>query len=47
MNYRKIEWRESDQKVFVADYKKIKNTINRNPLVTSESGIKKMLEWLS
>lgn len=47
MNYRQIEWRESDQKVFVADNKKIKSYINWYPLVTSETGIKKMLEWLA
>ncbi|MDA3882767.1 MAG: GDP-mannose 4,6-dehydratase [Bacteroidales bacterium] len=46
MNFRQIEWRESDQKVFVADNSKIKNTINWKPLVQTEIGIRKMLEWL-
>jgi CDP-paratose 2-epimerase len=47
MNYRKIEWRESDQKIFVADNHKIINTTNWEPLVQTETGIKRMLEWLT
>jgi len=47
MNYRQIEWRESDQKIFVADNHKIIKTTNWKPLVQTENGIKKMIEWLS
>jgi len=47
MNYRKIEWRESDQKVFVANNTQITKTTDWKPLVKTEIGIKKMLEWLS
>lgn len=44
--YRQIEWRESDQMIFVADNHKIINTTDWNPLVKTEIGIKKMIEWL-
>jgi CDP-paratose 2-epimerase len=47
MNYRQIDWRESDQKIFVADNHKIINATNWKPLVQTETGIKKMVEWLS
>ena len=47
MNFRKIEWRESDQKIFVADNKKITSTTSWKPLIQTEAGIKSMLEWLS
>lgn len=47
MNYSQIAWRESDQKLFVADNHKIIKTTNWKPLVQTETGIEKMLEWLS
>ena len=47
MNYRQIEWRESDQRIFVADNKKITSTASWKPLIQTEAGIKSMLEWLS
>lgn len=47
MNYRQIEWRESDQKIFVADNHKIIKRTNWKPLVQTATGINKMLEWLS
>lgn len=47
MNYRQIEWRESDQRIFVADNKKITSTTSWKPLIQTEAGIKNMLEWLS
>ncbi len=47
MNYRKIDWRESDQKIFVADNHKIVRSTNWKPLVQTEVGIKKMVEWIS
>lgn len=45
MKYNKINWRESDQKVFVADNTKIISYTNWEPKVTSEEGIRRMLEW--
>ena len=46
MTYRQLPWRESDQKVFVADIEKAKRVIGWEPKVSSEEGISKMLEWL-
>lgn len=46
MNYRKIDWRESDQKVFVADITKAKETIGWEPSVSKEDGIRSMVDWL-
>ena len=47
LKYKQLPWRESDQKVFVADITKIKETINWNPKISKEQGIKKMLQWVS
>jgi CDP-paratose 2-epimerase len=46
MNYRKIAWRESDQKVFVADIAKAKSLIGWEPVVSKEDGIRLMVDWL-
>lgn len=46
MKYRKLDWRESDQKVFIADISKAKKIINWEPKVSKEVGINNMLEWL-
>ena len=43
MQYKQLEWRESDQKVFVADITKAKNIIKWQPKVNKEEGIAKML----
>jgi len=47
MNYTKLSWRISDQKVFVADNTKITNFTGWEPHVTTKEGIKKMIDWLS
>jgi len=47
MNYTKLPWRISDQKVFVADNTKITNLTEWGPQVTTKEGIKKMIDWLS
>ena len=46
MTFRQLPWRESDQKVFVADISKAKNIIGWTPAVTAEDGIGRMLDWL-
>ncbi|MFG6391996.1 MAG: GDP-mannose 4,6-dehydratase [Candidatus Amulumruptor sp.] len=46
MDYKKIAWRESDQKVFVADITKARQLIGWSPRVTKEEGIQSMLGWL-
>ncbi|MBP3253205.1 MAG: GDP-mannose 4,6-dehydratase [Bacteroidales bacterium] len=46
MQYNEIEWRESDQKVFVADISKARKVIGWQPEVKKYDGIKLMLDWL-
>jgi CDP-paratose 2-epimerase len=46
LKYTKISKRESDQKVFVADYSKVNNLINWQPKISKEEGVRKMLEWI-
>lgn len=46
MNFREIPWRESDQKVFVADIQKAKEIIGWLPEVSKEKGIRSMIQWL-
>lgn len=46
MNYRNIDWRESDQKVFVADISKARELMGWQPKVSKEHGIRLMLDWL-
>lgn len=47
MHYRKIAWRESDQKVFVADNTRIYETTRWKPQIKKEAGIQKMIEAFS
>lgn len=44
--YTKIPWRQSDQKVFVANIGQAINLIGWEPQVDKSSGIKLMLDWL-
>lgn len=46
MSYTEIGWRESDQKVFVADITKARDILQWEPCVSAEEGIKSMLIWL-
>ena len=46
MEYKQLPWRESDQKVFVADIKKAQEIIGWKPAINSKDGIQKMVEWL-
>ena len=46
MKYININWRESDQKVFIANLNKVSNIINWKPIVMKNKGIKLMLDWL-
>ena len=45
LNYRKINQRISDQKVFIADINKITSKINWKPTISKYEGIKKMILW--
>lgn len=46
LEYAKLPWRQSDQKVFVADIKKISDRIGWQPKVSGKEGIREMAEWL-
>ena len=43
----KNKWRESDQKFFVSDNKKIYKFTKWKPKIDYETGIKKMIEWVN
>jgi CDP-paratose 2-epimerase len=47
MTYTVLPWRQSDQKVFVADIEKAKNDFKWAPRLSKEEGINKMIEWVS
>lgn len=46
MQYTKLPPRQSDQKVFVADIKKIKERIGWTPKVSAKEGVASMIEWV-
>lgn len=45
MRYKKLPWRCSDQKVFIADITKISKLCKWAPKVSKLEGIRKMLDW--
>lgn len=47
LSYTKLAPRQSDQKVFIADTRKIKEHISWEPAVTAKEGIQAMLGWIS
>ena len=47
MKYRKIDWRVSDQKVFVADIRDAQKKLKWKPEISSHEGIKQMLNYIS
>lgn len=46
LTYTKIPWRQSDQKVFVADVRKVKALLDWEPKVDKSNGLKTMLNWV-
>jgi CDP-paratose 2-epimerase len=46
LTYTKIPWRQSDQKVFVADVRKVKALLDWEPTVDKNNGVKTMLNWV-
>ncbi|RMG35405.1 MAG: NAD-dependent epimerase/dehydratase family protein [Methanobacteriota archaeon] len=46
LTYEKLEWRHSDQKVFVADISKAQGKLGWNPQIDYVKGIKQMVEWI-
>ncbi|MBR1783331.1 MAG: GDP-mannose 4,6-dehydratase [Bacteroidales bacterium] len=47
MCYEQLPWRESDQKVFVADIEKANRLIGWKPRISAYEGISEMLQWLA
>jgi CDP-paratose 2-epimerase len=45
MDYRPTPWRQSDQKVFIADIQKAQKMIQWQPIIDKNTGIEKMLKW--
>lgn len=39
------KWRAGDQKVYISDTSKVKNKLGWSPLVTTDGGIKKLINW--
>jgi CDP-paratose 2-epimerase len=46
MNYEKTDWRQSDQKIFIANYQKAKMMTGWEPAVDKYSGIRNVLQWI-
>jgi len=46
IKYKQLPWRESDQKVFIADNSKVISTIGWVPLISKEKGVQMMTNWL-
>lgn len=46
MSYTNLPWRQSDQKVFVADISKAIETFGWTPKISKEAGIDKMIAWV-
>jgi len=46
LKWKYIDWRESDQKYFVADITEVGKLIDWTPKVTKEEGILRMLDWV-
>jgi CDP-paratose 2-epimerase len=46
LNYTQLAWRQSDQKVFVADIAKYSKATGWAPKVDKYTGVKKMLNWV-
>jgi len=47
MTYKEIEWRESDQKVFIANINKAKEILNWQPKIDKFTGVKSMVDWIT
>ena len=46
LRYRRIDWREGDQKIFVADSSKAIRTLGWKPTVPKRDGIERIYQWV-
>ncbi|EGW22956.1 GDP-mannose 4,6-dehydratase [Methylobacter tundripaludum] len=47
LDYTNLPVRESDQRVFVADFAKAKQLLNWQPVISAQEGVARMVEWVS
>ena len=47
LNYRKLPWRHSDQKFFVADIRKTERLLGWRPQIEKRDGIRRTIEWVN
>lgn len=47
LNYQYSDWRPGDQKIYVSDITKLKNTIGWEPKIRVEEGLEKLQNWVS
>ena len=47
LNYQYSDWRPGDQKIYVSDITKLKNTIGWTPKIGVEEGLEKLQKWVS
>lgn len=45
MRFDRLQWRQADQKVFVADYRKAFQDFGWSPIVSTEEGLVNMVQW--
>jgi CDP-paratose 2-epimerase len=46
LNIQKTDWRQSDQRVFVANTAKAEKYFGWKPEISSEAGLRKMIQWI-
>lgn len=46
LKYTRLPWRQSDQRVFIADIRKAEQFFGWAPAVNSRTGVQKMIEWV-
>lgn len=47
LNYQYSDWRPGDQKIYVSDITKLKNTIGWSPKIGVEEGLEKLQSWVT
>lgn len=45
LNFEKLDWRQSDQRVFIADISKAQEQFHWSPEISAKQGVKDMIKW--
>ena len=45
--FKKLEWRQGDQKIYISDISKIKKEYNWYPKINLSTGLDKIIEWIN